>query len=185
MPALGALLEAITRDASSADLVEAQDRDGWRALHHAASRGNAPAVVMLLAAHAAADPLTRSGATPLMLAVQNGDLDTITALAERSHDINRQNPGGETALYLAAAAGQIDAAKLLLAKGADPNLARRDGRTPLAAATASGDQEVAGCTMELALEIHSRKTAIQHQCLERHRESGRPNSGGREFHFAA
>src|SRR5437870_282369 len=72
VPALGALLEAITHDASSADLVEVQDRDGWRALHHAASRGNAPAVAMLLAAHAAADPLTRSGATPLMLAVQNG-----------------------------------------------------------------------------------------------------------------
>nr|WP_217345401.1 ankyrin repeat domain-containing protein [Noviherbaspirillum sp. L7-7A]MBV0879678.1 ankyrin repeat domain-containing protein [Noviherbaspirillum sp. L7-7A] len=53
-----------------ADLNET-DEDGWTALHHAASKGSDRAVMALLERGARTDPLTRKGATALMLAARN------------------------------------------------------------------------------------------------------------------
>ncbi|MGE0708484.1 MAG: ankyrin repeat domain-containing protein [Planctomycetota bacterium] len=103
---LAALVEA------GADL-EAQNDDGYGALHAAAEVGRADAIEWLL------DRLPERG----------------------RHELERPTGRGHTALQLAAALGRVEAARALLARGADPRADSPDGDS-LAIARREGQAEV-------------------------------------------
>ena len=75
------------------------------------------------------------GMTPLLLAVRQGQLDTVKALIDAGADVNFVSAGDHTSpLLMATINGQFDLALYLLEKGADPKLASENGVTPLYAA---------------------------------------------------
>jgi uncharacterized protein len=63
----------------------------------------------------------RGGATPLLFAARNGDVDSVRLLLKAGADANDAQPDGVSALLLAAHSGQGRVAALLLDSGADPN----------------------------------------------------------------
>jgi len=58
----------------------------------------------------------------LMVAAEEGDLNTVRELLKKQIDVNAQGPGGHTPLTLAAVAGHLDVVKALLGAGADLNI---------------------------------------------------------------
>ena len=69
--------------------------------------------------------------TPLHIAAEKGDVESIQRLIRQGHDINDRNSFGETPLHLAASEGHLNAVKALLRVGADANAVDREGDTPL------------------------------------------------------
>ncbi len=85
-----------------------------------------------------------NGATPLLMAAQNGHVDVVNALlAKEGIELNKALPAGETPLYMAAENGHVEVVNALLAKeGIDLNKADQFGITPLIIATTNGHVEV-------------------------------------------
>ncbi len=75
---------------------------------------------------------TNGGFSPLMFAVQQGDLDTVSALLNAGAEVDEVMPrSGVNPLMIATIGGYGDIVKLLLDKGADPNSTDSNGVTPL------------------------------------------------------
>ncbi len=62
-------------------------------------------------------------ATPLHLAVDEGDIDVVNALCSMNVDWNVPDRNGATPLHLAAMKGREDIIRILIMHGADPNIA--------------------------------------------------------------
>jgi cytohesin len=76
-----------------------------------------------------ADPnLSRSGDTPLHVAVGSGDVEVIRALLEAGADPSVENEDGKEPLH---SVSESQVAELLLDEGADPNARDSSDRTPL------------------------------------------------------
>jgi uncharacterized protein len=80
----------------------------------------------------------RGGATPLLFAARNGDVDSARLLLEAGADANDAQADGVSALVLAAHSGNGRVASLLLDNGADPNTLA-SGYTALHAAVLRSD----------------------------------------------
>jgi hypothetical protein len=93
------------------------------------------------ASHMASDPFTIS---PLMLALEKGDLEKVQTLIKTGADVNQVARSGATALSRALNLRQLAAGKVLLENGADPNRGRElpYGETPLILALGLGDQNL-------------------------------------------
>ncbi len=124
--------------------VNEKDNDGWTALM---SAGNYPEVARTLIT-AGADVNVSieqgrlAGMTPLMLAVQKGQLDTVKILVDAGAKVNvKRNSDGETALMLAIRENPT-IAHVLLDKGASVNDRRLDGLTALMLAAKAGEESV-------------------------------------------
>ena len=86
-----------------------------------------------------------SGETPLMTAVDNGNLEAVRDLLERGAKVEvRETNGGQTALMWAIADQQPQIAKLLVEHGADVHARSKGGFTPLLFAAQQGDVQSAG-----------------------------------------
>ena len=59
------------------------------------------------------------GVTPLMMAVSNGDIDSVKLLIKKGADLNYYNQNGENALIIAVFENKTEIFKLLLDAGAD------------------------------------------------------------------
>ena len=70
------------------------------------------------------------GATPLSVAVANGDKEIVELLIANGADVNAKTNLGRAPLH-EAAGGRKDVAELLIAEGADVNAKAEDGETPL------------------------------------------------------
>ena len=119
--------------------VSAGQGDGMTALHHAAERGDAAMVEMLVYAGANLGAMTRIGEyTPLHVASQSGNAAVVQALLNAGANASaRTTTTGVTPLHLAAAAGNADVVKMLLDRGADANARDAEwGQTPLMFAAA-------------------------------------------------
>ena len=79
--------------------------------------------------------------TPLHLAVQDEDTETVKALLAAGADPNVKGEYGRTPLHEAAWIGHSETIRLLLAAGSDPNAKDHKGLTPLHTA-ASGNSEI-------------------------------------------
>lgn len=94
--------------------------DGTTALHHAALRGDAEAISVLLYAGANVRATTRLGGyTALHLASQRGHDAAVEALLKGGANPNLATQTGATPLMLASASGHVAAVKLLLANKAE------------------------------------------------------------------
>ena len=82
------------------------------------------------------------GKTPLHLAADKGQLDTVKELVATGADVNARNNEGYTPLHLATNKGQLDTVKELVATGADVNARNNEGYTPLHRVAWSGPVEV-------------------------------------------
>lgn len=88
------------------------------------------------------------GATPLMKAASDNDIELMEKLLQEGADINEKDSEGSTALHWAVFDGQYEAAKFLLEKGADPNTVDVYGSTPLITAVFMEDAELVALLLE-------------------------------------
>lgn len=75
--------------------------------------------------------------TPLLYAVNSGDLKLVQLLLDHQADPNAATPEGYTPLMTASMLGSPGTVSLLLKKGANVNARSKDGKTALALALAS------------------------------------------------
>ena len=93
--------------------------------------GYSSEVLRLLNRGANPNTKTIDGITPLMYAVQNGDLNTIRILVLNGADVNQEPYDGATAIIAASRYGFIDIVNFLLLNGADVNDRDKEGGSPL------------------------------------------------------
>jgi hypothetical protein len=97
--------------------LDAVDRHGLCALHHAAQQGLCAAVGSLLRHGCAdrADPI--KGETALIKAARNRHVACVAALMAAGSDVNACSCTGHTALMMACTAGHLECARLLVEQG--------------------------------------------------------------------
>src|SRR5688572_21832764 len=138
-----------------ADPNAAEREFGETALMWAAGHGHAEAIRVLVADGANADArsttidlppvnvnfsfavttaLPRGGMTALMYAARQGQIESVTALAEAGADLNAVDPEGTTALVIAIINAHYEVAARLAEAGADPNIGDAAGMAALYAA---------------------------------------------------
>lgn len=110
--------------------INAIDKMGMTALHHAAAAGRVYMVDKLAASGASLETRDRNGHTPLWSAVRFGQLMVVSVLLSRGAKVNRPDHRLATPLHVAARYGFVDVAEMLLAAGANKEAWNDDGRPP-------------------------------------------------------
>lgn len=91
------------------------NKQGWTALHYAASGGHADTVRLLLVHYAYIDAESPNRTTPLMMAAMYGNEDTVRVLLEAGADVTIKNALGLTALDFAQKGKSAGSVPLILA----------------------------------------------------------------------
>ena len=138
-----ALHVAATRGAAMALLRagcagDARDAGGRAAIHRAAALGHVETVRALLDAGSIACATARGGDTPLHVACGAGQLGVVRLLVACGASVRAQNGAGQCPLHAAARGDHAAVAACLLAHGCPVGVADRDGNTPLDVAAAAG-----------------------------------------------
>lgn len=115
---------------------EAQDSEGFSALHLAAENCDAEAISVLISSGAQITGPTiwdnKRELTPLMLAARSGKISTVKALIHADADVNTGlNSGLEVALHYAVRSRSVECVELLLESGAAVNPLTLYSETPL------------------------------------------------------
>ena len=121
-----------------ADVNAKESRGAQTALMWAAAEKRPDVVRALTQRGADVRAKSKSGLTPFLLAVQQGDVASARLLLDAGADATAAAPDGRSPLLIAAAGGYEAVALLLLEKGANPNAADRLGLTVLHHAADSG-----------------------------------------------
>lgn len=95
--------------------INAQNKDGWTALHYAAFRNSITVANILLAAKARTDMQTKSGITALHFASHCDYVAIMNAILTAGADINIKTSDGYTALSVAVENNHLGAVRILLA----------------------------------------------------------------------
>ncbi len=136
--------------------------DGTTALHHAAMRGDAEMVQVLLYAGANVRAQTRLGGyTALHLASQRGHDAVLAELVKAGADPNQPTQTGATPLMLASASGHVLAVKQLIANKADLNAREKaNEQTALMFAAAFDRPEVVKVLVEVGADTSLASTIV-------------------------
>lgn len=94
--------------------------------------------------------------TPLMVTVQNGNMEMMQLLMENGADPNLQTAEGITALIHAASSGEANVVKSLLDAGANPNLQTEAGGFALYNAVVLKDTEMAAMLLAVGADVNLR-----------------------------
>lgn len=89
------------------------NKTGWTPLHYAASKGQVPAIRLLLENSAYIDAESPNGTTPLMMAAMYGSPESVKVLVEEGADTTLKNKQGMTALGFAKEGSRPDAIRML------------------------------------------------------------------------
>ena len=128
----------------NSSLINAQDKAGNTALHHAVAKGNAAMVDFLLANKASVNVRSGVGQTPLDRALSVNQQAIIKSILAHQPDANGQDGLGNTLLHIAAQKGNKEVVEWLLAHKAEVNAKNSFGKTPLVfAVQAKGGAEIA------------------------------------------
>lgn len=125
------------------DAVNAQNLDGWSALHYAARMNRAAAVGLLLDEGANIELVDHAGWTALHFAARKGREGVVRILLERGAQVSAVDRWDHTALHLAAAAGHAKVVDALLEqmKKEDVNRKTSRGHTALSMAASGGHRQ--------------------------------------------
>ena len=109
----------------------AQPQATGQTLRDAVARGDMASLDRLIASGAALDATDAAGQTPLLLAVQNDNLEAATRLIEAGANINAQAANRDTPWLLAGARGRTAMLRLMLPKRPDLSIRNRFGGNAL------------------------------------------------------
>lgn len=98
------------------------------------------------------------GATAIMYAAANGDLELVRALIKAGANVKLENQLGTSAITEAAIIGSAPIIEALLKAGADPNFKTPNGETPLMAAARSGHVAAAKVLLDAGADINAKET---------------------------
>ena len=98
---------------------------------------------------------SRSGSSPLSIAVLNSKLEIVRFLLDQGADPNLQDLVGESPLHLAAENSCMEIAELLLRSKAEPNCTTIDGETPLHHAAFKGDLRILALLLSYGADPNS------------------------------
>src|SRR5262245_58181374 len=125
----------------------------------AAESGDHAAALRLLSAKGTNVNATGAdGATAIMYAAANGDLELVRALIKAGANVKLKNQFGTSAISEAAIIGSAPILDALLKAGADPNFKTPNGETPLMAAARSGKVDAAKALLDAGADINARET---------------------------
>jgi len=141
--------------------VDAQDKRGMTALHHAVAEGKADAANLLLDAKANPNMKDAAGMTPLLAAVEYGRGPIMKTLLDRSADIEIADASGTTPLMRAAegsayAPNNAPFVQALLDKGAKLEVQDAAGRTALNRAAMEGKVDGVRLLLDKKANINTR-----------------------------
>jgi ankyrin repeat protein len=91
--------------------------------------------------------------TPLILAIQAGDLSLINSLIKYIPDLNLINTDSECALSIAVSKGRSDIVKILLEHGAEPENGYHNGLNPLQIAEKYDQVDIASLLIKAGAEF--------------------------------
>ena len=129
------------------------------ALLEAVESGDHAAAMRLLSAKGAnVNSVGADGATPIMYAAANNDLELVRALIKAGANVKLASQFGTSALTEAAIIGSAPVISALLKAGADPNYKTPDGETPLMAAARSGKVDAAAQLVDAGADINAKET---------------------------
>lgn len=153
--------------------VNAKQIDGTSALHWAVEANDLEMADMLLAAGAKPMAANQAGATPMLLATQNGNAAMIERLLAAGADPNASlTQTSDTALMMAARTGKIDAVRVLLDHGAQVNAHEAwGGTTALMWAVSEKHPDVAKLLIEHGADVNAKSYFV-------------PSASGRGFEGA-
>ncbi|XP_043284516.1 ankyrin repeat and death domain-containing protein 1A-like isoform X2 [Venturia canescens] len=114
----------------SGSSTEIGDEIGLTALHVAASQG-CKGILESILQHGNINKQCNNGNTPLHLACENNEIETVEILINKGADPNCLNLRLQSPIHIAAEMGHTDICKLLLAAGANIEQREKSGRTPL------------------------------------------------------
>jgi ankyrin repeat protein len=124
----------------------------------AVEQGDRVAALRLLAKGANPNTPGADGATAVMYAAANDDLELVRALIKAGADVKAKNQLGTSALTEAAIIGSAPIINALLKAGADPNTRNPEGETPLMAVARSGKLEAAKLLLEAGADVNARES---------------------------
>ena len=138
--------------------VNAQQIDGTTALHWAVQSNDLPLTDLLLRAGARPASANQTGATPLLLASQNGSAPMLARLVAAGADVNAPlTQKGDTALMMAARTGKVEAVKVLLDNHAQVNAKETwGGTTALMWAISERHPDVAKMLIEHGADVNAK-----------------------------
>ncbi len=167
MKALCATLALLCVGAAPQDLSPAPTLHGMTTapVAEAARRGDAEAVVELLAAGADANAPDRDGTPALHWAVRVGDRATAERLIHAGADVNAESRYGVRPLQLAIAAGDGALTRWLLESGADPAAVDHAGEPPLLQVARVGAADVAVALLQHRVTVDVRDASFGQTAL--------------------
>src|SRR5262245_41086613 len=125
----------------------------------AAESGDHAAALRLLSAKGTNVNATGAdGATAIMYAAANGDLELVRALIKAGANVKLKNQFGTSAISEAAIIGSAPILDALLKAGADPNFKTPNGETPLMAAARSGKVDAAKRLLDAGADVNAKET---------------------------
>ncbi|KAH9516075.1 E3 ubiquitin-protein ligase MIB1 [Dermatophagoides farinae] len=128
--------------------VEIEDKDGDRAVHHAAF-GDEPMVISVLAqAHADMNARNKRRQTPLHIAVNKGHIQVVRKLLDLGCHSSLQDCEGDTPMHDAISKKRDDILKLLLEFNADITLTNNNGFNALHHAALRGNSSATRILLE-------------------------------------
>jgi ankyrin repeat protein len=126
-------------------------------LLEAAESGDRATAIRLLGQGANPNAPSADGATAVMYASANADLDLVRALIKAGANVKLKNRFGTSALTEAAIIGSAPIIDALLKAGADPNTKNPEGETPLMAVARSGKLEAATRLLDAGADVNAKE----------------------------
>src|SRR5690349_19653226 len=142
---------------AGASLMLAADSTTATLLDAAESGDHAAAIRLLGAKGANVNATGADGATAIMYAAANNDLELVRALIKAGANVKVANQFGSSAITEAAIIGSAPVLDALLKAGADANYKTPDGETPLMAAARSGNVEAARVLLDAGADINAKE----------------------------